>query len=185
MKLFKKKTDTVPEKRILSSAMLKKTFENDKSHDGHESEALRIRKQFTDLLLRTELREMFLEFTKKLMIPELMWFWGEAQMFQELAEETTQEEFSRVAKDIYMKYFDDNSETQIHLNPTERQALLKEVENNPTRTTFKQSQEIVFVELQRDAYPKFLKSDVYKKWLKEEEKRQKKVELLSNHILAF
>lgn len=54
---------------------------------------------------------------------------------------------------------------QINIDNSTRQTIIKNIQE-PTETCFEEAQKIVYMHMERDSYPRFLKSEMYQKLLK-------------------
>jgi regulator of G-protein signaling len=54
---------------------------------------------------------------------------------------------------------------QINIDSTTREAIIKSI-REPTQTCFEEAQKIVYMHMEMDSYPRFLKSEMYQQLLK-------------------
>ena len=54
---------------------------------------------------------------------------------------------------------------QINIDSSTRETIIKNIQE-PTQTCFEEAQKIVHMHMERDSYPRFLKSEMYQKLLK-------------------
>ncbi|GAB1285516.1 Regulator of G-protein signaling 13 [Apodemus speciosus] len=53
----------------------------------------------------------------------------------------------------------------INIDSTTREAIIKSIQE-PTQTSFEEAQKIVYMHMEMDSYPRFLKSEMYQQLLK-------------------
>ncbi|XP_006889593.1 PREDICTED: regulator of G-protein signaling 13 [Elephantulus edwardii] len=70
-----------------------------------------------------------------------------------------------MAKKLYEIYIQPQSPREINIDSSTREAIIKNLQE-PTPTCFAEAQRIVYMHMERDSYPRFLKSEMYQKLLK-------------------
>ncbi|CAK6442188.1 unnamed protein product [Pipistrellus nathusii] len=69
------------------------------------------------------------------------------------------------AKKLYKIYIQPQSPREINIDSSTRETIVRNIQE-PTRTCFEEAQKIVYTHMERDSYPRFLKSEMYQKLLK-------------------
>ncbi|XP_001490528.1 regulator of G-protein signaling 13 [Equus asinus] len=89
-------------------------------------------------------------------------FWMECETYKKIASR-----WSRIsrARKLYKIYIQPESPREINIDSLTREAIIKNIQE-PTRTCFEEAQRIVYMHMERDSYPRFLKSEMYQKLLK-------------------
>lgn len=54
---------------------------------------------------------------------------------------------------------------QINIDSSTRETIIRNIQE-PTETCFEEAQKIVYMHMERDSYPRFLKSEMYQELLK-------------------
>lgn len=54
---------------------------------------------------------------------------------------------------------------QINIDSSTRETIIRNIQE-PTQTCFEEAQRIVYMHMERDSYPRFLKSEMYQRLLK-------------------
>lgn len=68
-------------------------------------------------------------------------------------------------KKLYNIYIQPQSPREINIDSTTREAIIKSI-REPTQTCFEEAQKIVYMHMEMDSYPRFLKSEMYQQLLK-------------------
>ncbi|XP_054432556.1 regulator of G-protein signaling 13 [Pteronotus mesoamericanus] len=89
-------------------------------------------------------------------------FWMACETYKKIASR-----WSRVsqAKKLYRIYIQPQSPREINIDSSTRETILRNIQE-PTQTCFEVAQRIVYMHMERDSYPRFLKSEMYQKLLK-------------------
>lgn len=89
-------------------------------------------------------------------------FWMACETYKKIA--SRRGRISR-AKKLYNLYIQPQSPREINIDSTTREAIIKSI-REPTQTCFEEAQKIVYMHMEMDSYPRFLKSEMYQKLLK-------------------
>ncbi|KAL0590968.1 Regulator of G-protein signaling 13 [Plecturocebus cupreus] len=89
-------------------------------------------------------------------------FWMACETYKKIASR-----WSRVsmAKKLYKIYIQPQSPREINIDSSTRETIIRNIQE-PTETCFEEAQKIVYMHMERDSYPRFLKSEMYQKLLK-------------------
>ncbi|KAK1328100.1 hypothetical protein QTO34_012523 [Cnephaeus nilssonii] len=89
-------------------------------------------------------------------------FWMACETYKKIAFR-----WSRIfrAKKLYKIYIQPQSPREINIDSSTRETIIRNIQE-PTRTCFEEAQKIVYMHMERDSYPRFLKSEMYQKLLK-------------------
>lgn len=93
---------------------------------------------------------------------ENMQFWMACESYKKIASQ-----WSRVsrAKKLYKIYIQPQSPREINIDSSTRENIIRNI-REPTAACFEEAQKIVYMHMERDSYPRFLKSDMYQRLLK-------------------
>ncbi|XP_006975416.3 regulator of G-protein signaling 13 [Peromyscus maniculatus bairdii] len=89
-------------------------------------------------------------------------FWMACETYKKIA--SRRGRISR-AKKLYNIYIQPQSPREINIDSTTREAIIKSIQE-PTQTCFEEAQKIVYMHMEMDSYPRFLKSEMYQRLLK-------------------
>ncbi|XP_008834443.1 regulator of G-protein signaling 13 [Nannospalax galili] len=89
-------------------------------------------------------------------------FWMACETYKKIA--SRRGRISR-AKKLYKIYIQPQSPREINIDSTTREAIIGNIQE-PTQTCFEEAQKIVYMHMEMDSYPRFLKSEMYQKLLK-------------------
>ncbi|XP_037352596.1 regulator of G-protein signaling 13 [Talpa occidentalis] len=89
-------------------------------------------------------------------------FWMACETYKKIASR-----WSRIAraKKLYKIYIQPQSPREINIDSSTRENIIRNIQE-PTQTCFEEAQKIVYLHMERDSYPRFLKSEMYQKLLK-------------------
>ncbi|XP_023423007.1 regulator of G-protein signaling 13 [Cavia porcellus] len=89
-------------------------------------------------------------------------FWMACETYRKTASR-----WSRIsrAKKLYKIYIQPQSPREINIDSSTRETIIKNIQE-PTQTCFEEAQKIVYMHMEMDSYPRFLKSEMYQKLLK-------------------
>ncbi|XP_023600280.1 regulator of G-protein signaling 13 [Myotis lucifugus] len=89
-------------------------------------------------------------------------FWMACETYKKIASR-----WSRIsrAKKLYKIYIQPQSPREINIDSSTRETIIRNIQE-PTPTCFEEAQKIVYTHMERDSYPRFLKSEMYQKLLK-------------------
>ncbi|ELK08905.1 Regulator of G-protein signaling 13 [Pteropus alecto] len=89
-------------------------------------------------------------------------FWMACESYKKIASRR-----SRIskAKKLYKIYIQPQSPREINIDSSTRENICRNIQE-PTQTCFEEAQRIVYMHMERDSYPRFLKSEMYQKLLK-------------------
>nr|XP_012627849.1 regulator of G-protein signaling 13 [Microcebus murinus] len=89
-------------------------------------------------------------------------FWMACETYKKIASR-----WSRIsrAKQLYEIYIQPQSPREINIDSSTRETIIRNIQE-PTPTCFEEAQKIVYMHMERDSYPRFLKSEMYQKLLK-------------------
>ncbi|XP_039739288.1 regulator of G-protein signaling 13 isoform X2 [Pteropus medius] len=89
-------------------------------------------------------------------------FWMACENYKKIASRR-----SRIskAKKLYKIYIQPQSPREINIDSSTRENICRNIQE-PTQTCFEEAQRIVYMHMERDSYPRFLKSEMYQKLLK-------------------
>uniref|UniRef100_A0A8R1XSV3 RGS domain-containing protein n=1 Tax=Onchocerca volvulus TaxID=6282 RepID=A0A8R1XSV3_ONCVO len=106
-------------------------------------------------------QKYFAQFLKGEFSDENILFW---QACEELKHEANEEKIAEKARIIYEDFVSVLSAKEVSLDSNVREAINKKM-THPTKHTFDEAQCQIYTLMQRDSYPRFLASAVYKKIL--------------------
>ncbi|XP_027420226.1 regulator of G-protein signaling 13 isoform X1 [Bos indicus x Bos taurus] len=89
-------------------------------------------------------------------------FWMACETYKKTASQWSR---TSRAKKLYKVYIQPQSPREINIDSSTREAIIKNIQE-PTQTCFEEAQKIVYMHMERDSYPRFLKSEMYQKLLK-------------------
>ncbi|XP_040118819.1 regulator of G-protein signaling 13 isoform X1 [Oryx dammah] len=89
-------------------------------------------------------------------------FWKACETYKKTASQWSR---TSRAKKLYKVYIQPQSPREINIDSSTREAIIKNIQE-PTQTCFEEAQKIVYMHMERDSYPRFLKSEMYQKLLK-------------------
>ncbi|XP_050639030.1 regulator of G-protein signaling 13 isoform X1 [Macaca thibetana thibetana] len=89
-------------------------------------------------------------------------FWMACETYKKIASRWSR---TSRAKKLYKIYIQPQSPREINIDNSTRQTIIKNIQE-PTETCFEEAQKIVYMHMERDSYPRFLKSEMYQKLLK-------------------
>lgn len=89
-------------------------------------------------------------------------FWMACETYKKIA--SRRGRISR-AKKLYSIYIQPQSPREINIDSSTRDAIIKNIQE-PTQTCFEEAQKIVYMHMEMDSYPRFLKSEMYQNLLK-------------------
>ncbi|XP_047561277.1 LOW QUALITY PROTEIN: regulator of G-protein signaling 13 [Lutra lutra] len=89
-------------------------------------------------------------------------FWMACETYKKTASR-----WSRIsrAKKLYKIYIQPQSPREINIDSSTRETIFRNIQE-PTQTCFEEAQRIVYMHMERDSYPRFLKSEMYQRLLK-------------------
>uniref|UniRef100_A0A667IHH7 Regulator of G protein signaling 13 n=1 Tax=Lynx canadensis TaxID=61383 RepID=A0A667IHH7_LYNCA len=89
-------------------------------------------------------------------------FWMACETYKKIASR-----WSRIsrAKKLYKIYIRPQSPREINIDSSTRETIIRNIQE-PTQTCFEEAQKIVYMHMERDSYPRFLKSEMYQNLLK-------------------
>ncbi|XP_045040459.1 regulator of G-protein signaling 13 isoform X1 [Desmodus rotundus] len=89
-------------------------------------------------------------------------FWMACETYKKIASR-----WSRIsqAKKLYKIYIQPQSPREINIDSSTRETIFRNI-HEPTETCFEEAQRIVYMHMERDSYPRFLKSEMYQKLVK-------------------
>lgn len=106
-------------------------------------------------------RQVFREFLKSEYSEENMLFWLAIEEYRQIEDVKVREERARI---IYEDYISILSPKEVSLDSRVREVINCQMPN-PTRCIFDEAQVQIFTLMQRDSFPRFLNSQVYKSML--------------------
>uniref|UniRef100_A0A8D0VBY8 RGS domain-containing protein n=1 Tax=Sus scrofa TaxID=9823 RepID=A0A8D0VBY8_PIG len=89
-------------------------------------------------------------------------FWMACETYKKIASRWSR---TSRAKKLYKIYIQPESPREINIDSSTRETIIKNIQE-PTPTCFEEAQKIVYMHMERDSYPRFLKSEMYQKLLK-------------------
>lgn len=89
-------------------------------------------------------------------------FWTACETYKKIASRRSR--VSR-AKKLYEIYIQPESPREINIDSSTRETITRNIQA-PTQSCFEEAQKIVYMHMERDSYPRFLKSEMYQKLLK-------------------
>ncbi|XP_007114588.2 regulator of G-protein signaling 13 [Physeter macrocephalus] len=89
-------------------------------------------------------------------------FWMACETYKKVASQRSR---TSRAKKLYRTYIQPQSPREINIDSSTRETIIKNIQE-PTQTCFEEAQKIVHMNMERDSYPRFLKSEMYQKLLK-------------------
>ncbi|XP_065794217.1 regulator of G-protein signaling 13 [Muntiacus reevesi] len=89
-------------------------------------------------------------------------FWMACETYKKTASQWSR---TSRAKKLYKVYIQPQSPREINIDSSTREAIIKNIQE-PTQACFEEAQKIVYMHMERDSYPRFLKSEMYQKLLK-------------------
>ncbi|TKC45387.1 hypothetical protein EI555_007812 [Monodon monoceros] len=89
-------------------------------------------------------------------------FWMACETYKKVASQRSR---TSRAKKLYRTYIQPQSPREINIDSSTRETIIKNIQE-PTQTCFEEAQKIVHMHMERDSYPRFLKSEMYQKLLK-------------------
>ncbi|XP_007950350.2 regulator of G-protein signaling 13 [Orycteropus afer afer] len=89
-------------------------------------------------------------------------FWMACETYKKIASQRSR---ISMAKKLYKIYIQPQSPREINIDSATRETIIKNMQE-PTQTCFEEAQKIVYMHMERDSYPRFLKSELYQKLLK-------------------
>ncbi|XP_075397809.1 regulator of G-protein signaling 13 [Tenrec ecaudatus] len=89
-------------------------------------------------------------------------FWMACETYKKIASRRSR---ISMAKKLYKVYIQPQSPREINIDSSTRETITKNIQE-PTQTCFEEAQKIVYMHMERDSYPRFLKSEMYQKLLK-------------------
>ncbi|KAM6219540.1 regulator of G-protein signaling 13 [Rhynchocyon petersi] len=89
-------------------------------------------------------------------------FWTACETYKKIASQRSR---ISMAKKLYKTYIQPQSPREINIDSPTREAIIKNLQE-PTQMCFAEAQKIVYMHMERDSYPRFLKSEMYQKLLK-------------------
>ncbi|XP_006728496.1 regulator of G-protein signaling 13 [Leptonychotes weddellii] len=89
-------------------------------------------------------------------------FWMACETYKKIASRRSR--ISR-AKKLYKIYIQPQSPREINIDSSTRETIVRNIQE-PTQTCFEEAQRIVYMHMERDSYPRFVKSEMYQKLLK-------------------
>nr|XP_004659569.1 regulator of G-protein signaling 13 [Jaculus jaculus] len=89
-------------------------------------------------------------------------FWMACETYKKIASR-----WGRIskAKKLYKLYIQPQSPREINIDSSTRETIIRNIQE-PTQTCFEEAQKIVYMHMEMDSYPRFIKSDMYQKLLK-------------------
>ncbi|XP_004619970.1 regulator of G-protein signaling 13 [Sorex araneus] len=89
-------------------------------------------------------------------------FWMDCETYKKI-----DSRWSRIsrAKKLYKIYIQPQSPREINIDSSTRENITKNLQE-ATQMCFEEAQKIVYMHMERDSYPRFLKSEMYQKLLK-------------------
>ncbi|XP_007539809.1 regulator of G-protein signaling 13 [Erinaceus europaeus] len=89
-------------------------------------------------------------------------FWMACENYKKIASQ-----WSRIsrAKKLYKIYIQPQSPREINIDSSTRETIIRNIQE-PTQACFEEAQRIVYMHMERDSYPRFLKSEMYQTLLK-------------------
>ncbi|XP_036998811.2 regulator of G-protein signaling 13 [Artibeus jamaicensis] len=89
-------------------------------------------------------------------------FWMACETYKKIASR-----WSRIsqAKKLYKIYIQPQSPREINIDSSTRETIFRNIQE-PTETCFEEAQRTVYMHMERDSYPRFLKSEMYQKLVK-------------------
>ncbi|KAF7241281.1 Regulator of G-protein signaling 1 [Varanus komodoensis] len=113
--------------------------------------------QSLEKLLATQYgREVFREFLKSEFSDENIEFWLACEDYKK----TQADHLHSKAEKIYREYVQSDAKKQVNIDFHTRKSIAKEAQA-PTPSSFNEAQRVVYVLMERDSYPRFLKSRFY------------------------
>ncbi|VDN03111.1 unnamed protein product [Thelazia callipaeda] len=112
-------------------------------------------------LIVTAGQKYFAEFLKSEYSDENILFW---QACEELKREQSREKMEEKARIIYKDFISILSPKEVSLDSRVREIINNDM-TYPTAHTFDEAQNQIYTLMQRDSYPRFVVSDLYKKIL--------------------
>ncbi|NP_001087291.2 regulator of G-protein signaling 1 S homeolog [Xenopus laevis] len=109
------------------------------------------------LLVSEEGQAVFKEFLKSEFSEENIEFWLACEDYKA---NNDSEELRCKANVIYQEFIQPNAYKQINIDFSTRNSVTKDL-LEPTITTFNDAQKMIFVLMERDSYPRFLKSEIF------------------------
>lgn len=93
---------------------------------------------------------------------ENMQFWMACETYKKIASRRSR---ASRAKKLYEIYIQPESPREINIDSSTREAIMRNIQE-PTQSCFEEAQKVVYMHMERDSYPRFLKSEMYQKLLK-------------------
>ncbi|XP_008566262.1 PREDICTED: regulator of G-protein signaling 13 [Galeopterus variegatus] len=125
-------------------------------------ELLRWAQSFESLMATKYGPIFFAAFVKMEHSDENIKFWMACETYKKISSR-----WSRIstAKKLYKIYIQPQSPREINIDSSTRETIIRNIQE-PTQTCFEEAQKIVYMHMERDSYPRFLKSEMYQKLLK-------------------
>nr|XP_023404944.1 regulator of G-protein signaling 13 [Loxodonta africana] len=89
-------------------------------------------------------------------------FWMACETYKKIASQRSR---ISMAKKLHKIYIQPQSPKEINIDSSTRETIIKNIQE-PTQTCFEEAQKIVYMHMERDSYPRFLKSEMYQQLLK-------------------
>lgn len=131
---------------------------------------------FDKLMQNSVGRYLFKEYLTAEHAEENILFWDSVQRYRQLC---TVDEMEEILEDIYNQFISDKAKAEVSLDSKCRLTLEKNL-NNPTRSTFDEAQFQVYKTMERDNYPRFIRSKLYSDFLMKQISVETKTEWSTN-----
>ncbi|XP_029474593.1 regulator of G-protein signaling 13 isoform X2 [Rhinatrema bivittatum] len=141
---------------------LSSTESSEKASKLSLEEVLQWSQSFQDLMATKYGPVVYRAFLKSEYSDENIEFWFACESYKKIRSQWKR--ISR-AKKLYKMYIQPNSAREINIDSPIREAIIKNLQA-PTEQCFAEAQEIVYRHMERDSYPRFLESDIYRNLLK-------------------
>lgn len=96
-------------------------------------------------------------------------FWEAVQIYKTIDDESKRKERAR---EIFNEFVSTDAETEINIDDKSHQAVVQSYQNG-TETAFEAAEEHIYTLMKRDSHPKFIRSDYFKNFLKNQIHGQK------------
>ncbi|KAL1236072.1 Regulator of G-protein signaling 1 [Trichinella pseudospiralis] len=121
------------------------------------NEAKSWQQSFSRMLNNPVGRRQFREYLESEHAEENIFFW---ELIEEYRQLTNSDELYDMAQEIYKRFLNTNSTSEINIDIKCRNALNQEMKR-PTRNTFDEAQRQVYKLMERDSYTRFIRSNEY------------------------
>lgn len=85
-------------------------------------------------------------------------FWLACEKYKKIA---SQKKRFSVAQKLFKEYIQPQAPKEINIDSSTREDIITKIQE-PTQSCFNEAQKIVYMHMERDSYPRFLQSEIYK-----------------------